>query len=280
MKKRIVSLLLLVCTLLSVFPIVGIAAEEVLPKDETPGTLSETAPSGTHSYTAYDALYVGADGTKTANGGSLIGLYTAFGDDASVDIEGGKWKNKMDATGATDAVLRDTSDTLSFAKEASGFGFHMNKDQVVANAQKLGLTLPEAWASLDQFTVEHGARIDAVQSDTPLAIDFSGVRLDTLNGMWIPGTREGERFMTGGDTYCMRWQVDGKITGYGLGEKALCTDYAYREAYLAGGKAVGMVASYTKSVGADGAISYLISYNTGDSYPSARTYSFDLKFTF
>ena len=37
MKKRIFSLLLLLGTVLSLFPVQTVMAEEILPKDETPG---------------------------------------------------------------------------------------------------------------------------------------------------------------------------------------------------------------------------------------------------
>ncbi len=274
MKKRLLSLVLVLCAILTSVPVIGVAAEEILPKDETPGAQSQTLPEGAHSFTVYDALYIGADGAKTANGGSLIGLYTAYGDDTTVDIAGGKWKNKMDATGTTDAVLRDTSDTISFVKEANGFGYHMNKDQVTANNEKLGLTLPDAWASLDQFTVEHAARIDAVQSPAPLAEEIPAIRLDVFLGMWIPGTREGDRFMTGSDTYLMRWQMGNKITNYGMVNAAFAEgETAYRDAYGIGKKEAGVVASYTKTVDANGAISYGLSYNTGVTCVPAATFT-------
>ncbi len=268
--KRIICLLLLVCTLLTAFPVLGVAAEETLPKDETPGDISEEAPQGAHSFTDYDALYVGADGSKTANGGSLIGLYTAYGDDATVDIAGGKWKNKMDATGATDAVLRDTSDAVSFVKEQNGFGYHMTADQITAEKtkKKLGVTLPDAWAMLDAFTVESTARLDGIETDKSLSAKASGIRLDTLHCMWLSGMKN----MSGNSAYCMRWSALGvwpDFTGN------LFTDYAYREVHLKAGKATPIVAAYTKNCDKSGNVSYLVSYNTGTKYTSAKSFSPD-----
>ena len=105
--KRILCFVLVLCTLLSVFPVaVSLAEEEkTLPVDvsDTTDTLGEgeRAP-----LTDYDALYVGGDGKKTANGGKLVGLYTAYAGDASVDLTNGVWQNKVDATGDTDAVIQ------------------------------------------------------------------------------------------------------------------------------------------------------------------------------
>lgn len=54
--------------------------------------------------TAYDQLYVGANGAKTENGGSLTALYTAFlPNDPSVDLYEGTWYDKA---GDRDAQLR------------------------------------------------------------------------------------------------------------------------------------------------------------------------------
>ena len=275
MKRRILSLVLVLCSVLACFPVLGVAAAENLPKDETPGVVSDAQTEGAHGFTDYDALYVGADGSKTANGGSLLGLYSAYGADTSVDVTGGTWKNKMDATGATNILLRDTSSDVSFVKESNGFGFHMERGQVESNLKLIGLTRPSAWAELSDFTVEQSARIDLIESETPLAFNkHSSVRLDVLQGMWIPGSRQGDKRLTGNDTYCMRWQVTGAIDGYGLGANAYAPqEYAYREAYATAGGAPGMVTAYTKSTAADGSVSFLISYNTGSSIASAKKYT-------
>ena len=90
MKKRLISLLLVACTLLTLFPTValGVLAEGDLPKDEsTLGQGAATQEAGLPTMTDYDALYVGADGTPTANGGKLVALSSAIGEDlSSVDL--------------------------------------------------------------------------------------------------------------------------------------------------------------------------------------------------
>ncbi len=270
MKKRVLSLLLLLSTVLSLFPVAVLSAEETLPKDETQSVSTETAPTGTNGFTAYDALYVGADGAKTANGGSLIGLYTAYGDDATVDLTNKKWKNKMDATGATDIVLRDTLGAVDFVKETSGFGYHLTaktNTEYAGQCKPIGLNLPDAWAALAQFTVEHSARLDMIDADACYAYNVGAVRLDLLQGLWMPSGYN----LIKNDSYCMRWSITGKL-GY-TNEYAGSQEYAYRKAYESAGEEMGIVASYTKSVSGAGKVSYLISYNTGVSYASAKTYT-------
>ena len=82
--KRFLSVLLVLCTVLSLFPISFSAQAQTLAKDESGAeAVSDTALSNGAVLTKDDALYVGANGAKTANGGSLLGLYTAFGVDSS-----------------------------------------------------------------------------------------------------------------------------------------------------------------------------------------------------
>ena len=270
MKKRVVCVFLLLSTLLSTFPILSVSAEEILPKDETADTSALTPLEGTHSFTEYDALYVGADGGKTANGGRLLGLYTAYGDDATVKTEDGKWQNKMDATGATDIVLRDTLDGIDFVKETSGFGYHLtatSNGMFREQSVKIGLTLPGAWAELPQFTVEHSARLDVLPANECYAWKIGGIRLDLLQGLWMPSGFN----LTRNDSYCMRWSITGALDY--ANNYTQTQEYAYREAYSSVGREAGMVAAYTKTTDANGSVRYLISYNTGLSYPSAKTYT-------
>jgi hypothetical protein len=248
-----------------------VAAEDApLPKDETGAGAISSEEAEAPLLSDYDKLYVGADGKTTAEGGKLLGLYTAYADDTTVDIAGGTWKNKMDASGETDALLRDTSKEVSFAKEENGFGYHMTRAQIAAEKKKkgLGLTFPSSWVLADSFTVESVAKIDAIESDTALGYQVSAMRLDVLNGMWMPGKRN----MARNDAYCMRWSVLGVWESYS-NNYASSQEYAYRNAYLAAGESVGLVASYTKYSDADGTVSYRITYNTGVNYPSAKSYS-------
>ncbi len=94
MKKRIVSAFLLLCMLVTLIP------TAVFPASADT-TLSGTEPSQSAGSTAdsYDDLYVGADGSKTGNGGELTVLLTGFQNAASYNLTEGQWTNV--APGAT-----------------------------------------------------------------------------------------------------------------------------------------------------------------------------------
>lgn len=262
MKKRLLSALLVLCTLLSLLPAQAVMAEETLVKDETPAPM-ENEEKESSFFTDYDKLYVGADGSKTANGGKLLALYSAYGDDsATVTLSSGTtagvWKNKMDLTGETDALLRDECDTKDWELgEDGGLGYYMNATQW---SKKMGITLPAAWATLDNFTVEQAAVLDAIPHTDVLSGKHSAVRLDLLLGLWLPSVYQ----LTGDQSYCWRWS-------YGVLQEWDNTlmrgqEYAHRDAYIAAGeKAVGVVTAYGKTT-TDAGISYSVSHNVGGSY--------------
>ncbi len=112
---------------------------------------------------AYDALYVGADGRKTANGASLVGLFTAFGkDEKSLELEQGSWYNKI-AGGEHATVLGN--DWVTYRN--GGFGFDALASQIVADGLKMtsyndnSISFSNAYAAFDNFTVEHLSRYRA-----------------------------------------------------------------------------------------------------------------------
>ncbi len=161
MKKRIVCLLLVLCTLLSMLPVMAVSAEETLPRSEGEAVADGGAGVTRPEATLYDSLYVGGNGEKTANGGSLVGLYTAFGaSPASVDLTAGKWLNMMDATGATDAVLYNNGSLLAYSVGENGGIFSAFTAENGASSwdkseyAKIGIRLPDSYADLADFTVE------------------------------------------------------------------------------------------------------------------------------
>ena len=264
MKKRMLCALLLIGTLLSLFPVQTVAAEETLIKDETPALTTDGGEENS-LLTDYDKLYVGADGSPTANGGKLIGLYTAYGTDyatvtLSADKTNGAWKNKMDATGATDAVLRDTYTGTDWVKdEKGGIGYHTTGAEWNATATKIGITLPAAWAELADFTVEQAAALDAVEHTSALSSKHSAVRLDLFLGLWLPSgsSRKDDQ------SYCWRWS-------YGVYQDWKNTimssqEFAHREAFVSAGKAVGIVTAFSKKTSSAG-VSYSVSHNVSGSY--------------
>ncbi len=91
MKRRLLSVLLMLCMLASLIPtaLFPVAAE-------TEGGASQSASS---TATSYLDLYVGADGKKTDNGGVLSVLLTAFKGHSSLNMDSATWTNV--AKGAT-----------------------------------------------------------------------------------------------------------------------------------------------------------------------------------
>ena len=89
--KKYFTLLLILTLFLSSLPLpVAAATEGDLPKDTSGGLPSSAEETGA-SKTDYDALYVGADGSTTAAGGTLVALYTAYGSDPSLLLSQEKW---------------------------------------------------------------------------------------------------------------------------------------------------------------------------------------------
>jgi hypothetical protein len=163
MKKRIISLLLLLGTVLSLFPVAGIAAEEVLPKDETPGAQSETVAEE-NALTDYEKLYVGADGGKTANGGELIAFYTAMGEDvASVNLTAKTWSDKLGK--AADATLIGNG-WVTYAK--GGFGYDYAYNDFKSKAGNYGLALPEELLLPDLY-IETLAKVKTTRTQQALS---------------------------------------------------------------------------------------------------------------
>ena len=269
--KRFLSILLVLCTLLSFFPVVFPAQGEELAKDESgasaggPALLSNGA-----TLTEYDALYVGANGEKTANGGTLVGLYTALGEDSSAvtlssGTANGVWKNKMDVTGGTDAVLRDGYSGVDWQFDANGgVGYHMTAIEWKSGALNMGLTLPETWVDLTDFTVEQLVTHDAVTNTAVLAKTMFSMRLGLFTGIWLPSTDDGSYGLAGNQCYCYRWHF-----GYTQDFKEDLVsgqEYNIRNAYLANDN-VPVMMHMTFSKATDSTyVKYGLAYGNGKSY--------------
>lgn len=259
--KRFFSFVLVICTLLTVYPIVAPVAAESLPKDESgAGTVGTASAAEERGLSAYDALYVGADGDKTANGGRLLGLYSAFGKDVTgYDLTAGTWFNKMDASGATDAILRNTSDTVSWGVgENGGLAYRMDAINWKAETNKLGVTLPDAWADAADFTVEQVSRLDAIENGGNSLLDcHSAVRLDLLLGLWFPSNAANEH-----EWYCYRWTTGVTQDWVARAEDIANYEKHLREAYEANnGREMPVYSRYTKKTGVS-AVSYGVAYAT------------------
>ena len=104
MKKRILSLILLVATLITAIPVMAVAAAD---------TVAEAAHD-------LSTLYIGAENgpAPSVEGGKLRALYTAFaGETGAYDIAAGKWFNKVSGE---DATLYDNHSEISFAAGQNG----------------------------------------------------------------------------------------------------------------------------------------------------------------
>ena len=103
----------------------------------------DTVPGGD-----YASLYV-------RNG--LVGLYTAFAGDTTLDIIKGVWANQV-ADGEA-AVIKGTN---FWYKGISGFGYSMDSATWNKKGKNLGIDLADAYADLDNFTVEAFAMVEGI----------------------------------------------------------------------------------------------------------------------
>ncbi|MBO5755802.1 MAG: right-handed parallel beta-helix repeat-containing protein [Clostridia bacterium] len=286
MKKRLISLLLVACTLLTLFPTValGVSAEGDLPKDEsTLGQGAATQEAGLPTMTDYDALYVGADGSSTANGGRLVALFSAVGDDlSSVDLTANTWKDKV---GGHVATLRGEG----WVKGANGgFGFNVTHAELQTKAANYGISLPETLLTADLavetlgimkgFCNADGTLIQStVHADcfsTNASADASFVRIDLLSGAFFnvinPTNRDqgyGARWTFSYAALSSHWtngeEVDKDPSSKFL--KFLVCDTSYRNAALANGnKPVTMGAYYARTIDTVGNETYTVSYASGE----------------
>ncbi|MBO5653005.1 MAG: hypothetical protein J6S44_02195, partial [Clostridia bacterium] len=168
MKKRLISLLLILGTLLTLFPVMGVAAEEVLPKDETlPAGEGESAEGATLN--EYDLLYVGADGSKTAAGGELIAYYSALREDvATVNLTAKTWRDKLgkspDATiiGSDWSLLSD-----------GGFGYDFPYSSFTKVSGSYGLALSDDFLDLQSLYIETLGKVNSFRNEDGTLIDVS-----------------------------------------------------------------------------------------------------------
>ena len=273
MKKRWISLLLVACTLLSLFPTVifSAAAEESLPKDESAlGNTSAVEDGALPERTAYDGLYVGADGSTTANGGKLVALFSAFGDDlSSVDLTAGTWTDKMNGNVAT---LRGAG---WMAGSAGGFGFDFPNEDFQSKGASYGVSLPDgllaATLSVETLGTVKGLRNEdgtlmSVGSDAKdhfflnNKADASFMRLDLLSAAFFsalkpakPDESFGNRLLLGGLAFSQHWGGKGKVITN--------NDGVYAPAVAANGnKPVALGTYYAKVTGGDGSQTYTVAY--------------------
>ncbi len=147
---------------------------------------------------AYDMLYVGMDGSETANGGKLTMFLSAMAGTSSADLVNGKWYDK---TGNYDATLTSTSGVKWISRGENGVGYDMLGGTIKADGtfdtsanytllQDARLTLNvEALKALNDghYTLDYVA-------------DFRGVQWYDLNGV-LQTTNHANANMAGYTTY-------------------------------------------------------------------------------
>ncbi len=145
----------------------------------------------------YDELYVGADGSRTANGGKLINLFVAFGGDASVNLSSGIWLDKLSDSTATFGNAKYWEKRADGSVGYTGFYGQLNPDgsinksattnNISAGASSFTQTKLDFGIDMlpkDDYTIEYTAKympIYVANPDGTIAEDADGNPLEYYN---------------------------------------------------------------------------------------------------
>lgn len=154
----------------------------------------EAQKENAKKFTDYDNLYVGADGSTTANGGKLVSLFSAFGGDVSVDMTSGTWINKIGDVNATFGNLKYWERREDGSVGYTGFYGQLNPDgsintsastnNISAGASSFTNTRLNLGLDLlpkDDYTIEYVAKympIYVANEDGTIAKDAQGNPLE------------------------------------------------------------------------------------------------------
>ena len=144
MKARVLSLILLLAMLITAIPVMATAVEE----DEA----TVLPPSVIPSYLDAHDLYV-QDG--------LVALFSGF-DSKSYDFGSGIWQNKV--AGGENATFRD-AETPYWEAQNGGIGYTMLPAEWNADGHKVGVSLPDAYEHMDNYTVEAFATVVGITNE-------------------------------------------------------------------------------------------------------------------
>ena len=209
------------------------------------------AAEANNTSSVYDELYI-------QNG--LVGLFTAFEGDHSVDIFNGTWKNKATESGYADATLR--LGARYWRRNTFGVGYSMNAAEWTADGKEVGISLDDKYEELSEFTVETFATlVGLTDKNGDRIIAESGKVVDgiTLKKSYYVNGRSGFRFgmlaslgfaslsTSGGESLLYRWAIsnigfpggtwkegtenaDAKLhyQGYNIGNDAGTSDTGWR----------------------------------------------------
>lgn len=151
----------------------------------------------------YESLYVQS---------GLVALYFA---DESVSLVSGVWENKV--AGGASATLRDASGKNYWQRKDYGIGYTMTYTEWATNSEHkyVGLSLPDTYAELDDFTVETFAKVEGttiasgdryVVSGQKYKTWCSAVRLGLLTSLFFGNTQDATNGLA------LRWSLS--MTGY------------------------------------------------------------------
>ncbi len=213
MKKRIISALLTLCMLVTLVP------AALFPASAAESVGNAGAQSSGSTADSYDDLYVGADGSKTKNGGELVVWLTGFKTLSSYNLTAGQWTNV--APGATKhATISGAWKTY----EDGGIGYDLaSKDT------SYYISLDSALLPTDEYTLEIVASVrgltvngdgvtvpEATTYDNPAGISLGRFRAFFWHGKQSNNNRKLNSFVhmitEAEDTTDDNWNKCGKAT--------------------------------------------------------------------
>ena len=253
----------------------GVAADAVLPKDETPGA-SLTADTGDAGMNQYDMLYVGADGKTTANGGELVAYYSAIGENVStVDLGAKTWKDKLGK--AADATFKGDG---WYTLPGGGFGYTFSVDSFKAVSGSYGLSLPENLLLPNLYIETLGRATSFLREDGQLIEVQSGglryndsasnnytsfVRVDLLSSVFFIGIPRKGTCEQYGNRFYLSYKGFSQFHSSGIYPSGSYADTVYTPAAISNGyKPVILTAQYGRTTAADGTETYTVGYPIGE----------------
>lgn len=189
--------------------------------------------------TNYDKMYVGADGSKTENGGGLVALYSAYkGNTDSIDIVGKAWRNKVtknDATIAGTPYDEATGNGYWRLREDGGLGYDLSVSFTSSlgftsrynNASGVNITLDPALIATPDFAVEYVVRYEYMDLDNGTGVigKYTGTSATNDTSNRNPATIIGlfKDYAVRAGTFDninrgIRWFITDGKTGWGSGD--------------------------------------------------------------
>ena len=183
------------------------ATAELIEKAMEDAIKFEQDKENAKKLSVYDELYVGADGSRTANGGYLVHLFSAFNLDASVNLANGVWVDKLSDNTATFGNSKYWERRDDSAVGYTGFYGQLNADGTInksastnnisAGASSFTQTRLDLGLELlpkDDYTIEYVAKympIYVADANGDIALDADGGLMQYYNvtGNGVPSSQ-------------------------------------------------------------------------------------------